>query len=225
MRPISRRTFIKAGSLAGVGFCVSCATVPKFDIIIKAGTVFDGLGNPGKVTDIGIVGDQIVAIENLTGAKAKQIINAKDLYVSPGFIDIHTHTDIELLVNPRGESKIRQGVTTEVSGNCGYSPFPLNENDVLELYDNNKEKYGLDVKWHDIKGFLDELRKNPIGINYATFTGHGDIRAFVMGRNDDKPTPEQMEKMKEVLAKSKMDLLVCLPVWNIPQEAMQILKN
>jgi len=202
MKPISRRTFIKAGSIASVGLCVGCSNIPKFDIIIKGGTVFDGLGNVGKVTDIGIIGEKIIAIENLAGAKAKQIINAKDLFVSPGFIDIHTHTDLELLVNPRGESKIRQGVTTEVSGNCGSSPFPLNDNEALELYENNKEKYGLEVKWNDIKGFFAELKKNPIGLNYATFTGHGDIRAFVIGKNDVKPTPEQMKQMKEVLAKS-----------------------
>jgi N-acyl-D-amino-acid deacylase len=202
MKSFSRREFIKVSSMAGVGICAACYTARKFDIIIKNGTVFDGLGNPGKVTDIGIIGDKIFAIENLTGAKANKIINAKGLYVSPGFIDIHTHTDMELLVNPKGESKVRQGVTTEVSGNCGYSPFPLKEDDALELYDANKEKYGLEVKWNDVKGFLDELRNRSIGINYATFTGHGDIRTFVVGRNDVKPTPEQMEKMKEVLAKS-----------------------
>jgi len=202
MKSITRRTFIKAGSLAGIGLCAGCFPGKKFDIIIKNGRVFDGLGNPGISTDIGIINGKIVAIEDLTGVKARQVINAKNLFVSPGFIDIHTHTDIELLVNPKGESKVRQGVTTEVSGNCGYSPFPLKEGDALELYNSNKEKYGLEVKWHDVKGFLDELRKKGIGINYATFTGHGDIRAFVVGRNDVKPTSEQMEKMKEVLADS-----------------------
>ncbi|MBN2280156.1 MAG: D-aminoacylase [Candidatus Marinimicrobia bacterium] len=202
MEPISRRTFIKAGTLAGVGICVGCSRQPKFDLIIKGGTVFDGLGNPGIMTDVGLLGDKIIAIEDLTGAKATQIIYAKGLYVSPGFIDIHTHTDMELLVNSRGESKVRQGVTTEVSGNCGYSPFPLTEADATELARINKEKYGIDVKWHDIQGFFDELRKNPLGINYASFTGHGDLRAFVMGRNDRKPTTEELEKMKAVLASS-----------------------
>ncbi len=202
MKPISRRTFIKAGSLAGLGLVAGCFKGAKFDLIIRNGTVFDGLGNPGIKADIGIIGEKIAAIGDLSEAGGKEIVDAKEHYISPGFIDIHTHTDTELLVNPKGESKIRQGVTTEVSGNCGYSPFPLKEDEALELYDSNKEKYGLEVKWHDVKGFLDELRKGGIGMNYATFTGHGDIRAFVVGRNDVKPTPEQMEKMKKVMAES-----------------------
>jgi len=202
MKPISRRTFIKAGSLAGLGLVSGCFKGAKFDLIIHNGTVFDGLGNPGISADLGIIGDKIAALGDLSESSAKQTIDAKNLYISPGFIDIHTHTDMELLVNPKGESKVRQGVTTEVSGNCGYSPFPLKEDAALELYDSNKKKYGLEVKWNDVKGFLSQLRQRGIGINYATFTGHGDIRAYVVGRNDVKPTPEQMDKMKAVLAKS-----------------------
>ncbi len=202
MKLNSRRNFIKTGSIIGIGLCSGCFQNQKFDIIIKNGTIFDGLGNVGKSADIGIINNKIVAIENLTGVKANQIINAKDLYVSPGFIDIHTHTDMELIVNPKAESKIRQGITTEISGNCGYSPFPLSKNDAIELSKNTKEKYGIDVHWNNIKGFLDEIRKRGTGINYATFTGHGDLRAMVVGRDDTKPTIDQMNKMKEVLAQS-----------------------
>ena len=202
MKSISRRKFIKASSMASIGLYTNCYKNTEFDIIIKNGKVFDGLGNPGKIVDIGIIGEKIIAIRDLSTGKAKQIIDAKGLYISPGFIDIHTHTDMELMANRKGESKIRQGITTEVAGNCGYSPFPIKKEDQQEFYDSIYEKYGLELKWNDIKGFLNALRKGGIAVNYATFTGHGDLRAYVLGRNDVKPTSEQLEEMKTVLANS-----------------------
>jgi N-acyl-D-aspartate/D-glutamate deacylase len=101
--------------------------VAEFDLIIRSGTVFDGTGRPGFPADVGVRGDRIEAVGNLAGAVAAREIDAAGRYVAPGFIDIHTHSDWAMFGNPRMESKIRQGVTTEVAGNCGTSLAPSPE--------------------------------------------------------------------------------------------------
>jgi len=202
MKNISRRNFIKSSSVAGLGILMGCSLENRFDIIIKNGTIFDGLGNPGQTLDLGIIKDKIVAIDSLEQASADMVIDAQDLYVAPGFIDIHTHTDLELLANPRAESKIRQGVTTEVSGNCGSSPFPLDEEERKGFSADMQKKYGVSVNWQDINGFFRALENKKTALNYMTFTGHGDLRTYAVGKNDVKPTPEQLQLMKKRLAQS-----------------------
>ncbi len=199
---LTRREFTKTGSIATLGLIAGCSTKSHFDIIIKNGTVIDGSGAQGFQKDIGIKNDKIAVIDDLKSSSADKIIDAKNLIVSPGFIDIHTHTDTELLVNPKAESKIRQGVTTEVGGNCGSSSFPLNEKDFEEYNKNLYERYGFKMFWKDTAGFLNALENKMVSINYATFIGHSDLRAFVVGKNDVPPTAEQMEEMKALLARS-----------------------
>jgi N-acyl-D-amino-acid deacylase len=199
---INRREFIKTGTLVGLGIMAGCSLRNRFDIIIKNGMVADGTGTPPMHADLGIKKDKIIAIDNLINSSADKIINAQGLIVSPGFIDIHTHTDTELLANPRAESKIRQGITTEVSGNCGYSPFPLTEKDSHDLYKDLQERFGITAIWNSITGFLQAIEKARPSLNYMTFTGHGNLRAFVIGKNDIQPTPEQLKIMRRVLAES-----------------------
>jgi len=199
---LTRRDFIKTGTAATMGILVGCSVRNRFDIVIRNGMILDGTGSPGIKTDLGIRGNKITAIADLSAITADLIINADGLVVSPGFIDIHTHTDIGLLVNPTAESKIHQGVTTEVSGNCGYSPFPLNDEDFSEFDKHLFERYGIHATWKDIKNFLQALEQKKISFNYATFTGHGKLRSYVVGKNDVQPTPEQLEQMKQLLAQS-----------------------
>lgn len=199
-KKINRREFIKAGTLAGLGIVVGCSVRNRFDLIIRNGLVIDGSSPAIYPADVGIRRDKIVAIGDLSGAGTDQLIDAANQIVCPGFIDIHTHTDTELLVNPRGESKIRQGVTSEISGNCGSSPFPLNEEDSRALYERLKERYGISIKWQTAAEFLTAIETAQPALNYATFTGHGDLRAYVIGKNDVQPTPAQLEEMKRVLA-------------------------
>lgn len=198
---MSRRDFVKVTSLAAMGLSFGFKISSSFDTIIKNGMLIDGSGKKMFKADLGIKGEKITAIGDLSSATADLIIDAKDMYVSPGFIDIHTHTDIELLVNGGGESKIMQGVTTEVSGNCGSSPFPYLPEDAKSNSEHLRKKYDLDVYWETMDGFYQALN-NKISINYASFTGHGDLRAFVMGRNDVPPTPEQLVQLKKVLAEN-----------------------
>ncbi|MBC8180866.1 D-aminoacylase [candidate division KSB1 bacterium] len=199
---LTRREFTKTGAITTLGLIAGCSTKSHFDVIIKNGTILDGSGAQGFQKDIGIKHDKIVVIDNLKSSSADKIIDAKNLVVSPGFIDIHTHTDTELFVNPKAESKIRQGVTTEVAGNCGSSPFPLNDKDFEEYNKNLYERYGFKIFWKDAAGFLNALGNKKVSINYATFTGHSTLRAYVVGKNDVPPTAEQMEEMKRLLARS-----------------------
>lgn len=205
---LTRRDFgktITAGTagLLGTGWitggCRVNEVTNKFSIIIKNGMVIDGSGGEAVKADIGIIGDRIAAIENLQNATADTIINGDRMAVSPGFIDIHTHTDLGLIVNSNAESKIMQGVTTEVGGNCGDSLFPLNETDFKDLGESVSEEFGITVDWENVGDFLERLENQKTSINYATFTGHGRLRSCVVGRNDVPATDKQLKKMQEIL--------------------------
>ncbi len=197
-----RRTFLKTGASLTISLLTFCSLKNKFDLIIKNGLLVDGTGSPPIKKDIGIIRDKIAVIDNLNEATADEIIDATNLVVAPGFIDIHTHTDIELIVNFRAESKIRQGVTTEIGGNCGSASFLLNDPDFQEYHAQIFEKYGIHANWRRLAQFLETLEKQKIAINYATLTGHGDLRGYVMGRNDIQATPEQLRKMQAILAET-----------------------
>jgi N-acyl-D-amino-acid deacylase len=151
---ISRRNFIKTTSIVGTGLFLGISMKHEFDLIIRNGLIVDGTGSKPYIADIGIADDKIIAIGDLSNAEAQTTINAAKNIVCPGFIDIHTHTDIELLVNNHAESKIHQGVTTEVSGNCGSSPFPFNDADAKEYSTYQNKRYGIDIYWKDLNGFF-----------------------------------------------------------------------
>jgi len=179
---------------------LGCRPRNRFDVVIRNGNLFDGLGNPPVPCDLGIRNGKIIVLDDLSAASADRIIDATDLAVAPGFIDVHSHTDIELLVDPLAQSKIQQGVTTEISGNCGDSPFPFNQTDFEEYHQRQKENYGLDADWRDLPNFLDALRKAHPALNYATLVGHGNLRAFVVGKNDVPPTAAQLRRMQDLLS-------------------------
>lgn len=202
---INRRTFTKTIAAGTLGFLTGCQSRNQFKIIIKNGTIIDGSGTRTFEKDIGIIGDKIAAIDELKNATADIIIDGKGLVVSPGFIDIHTHTDLQLIVNPRAESKILQGVTTEVSGNCGSSPFPFNDSDFKEADENTFERYGFHVDWRNIEAFLRKLEDQKVSINYATLTGHGSLRSCVIGKKDVQPTVEQLAEMKNILERTMQE--------------------
>jgi N-acyl-D-amino-acid deacylase len=209
-KTITRRHFLKKSSkmvaAAGIGGCgillQGCSSKKDFDLIIKGGYVFDGLGNEAQQTDIGIKGDFVKAIGTLPGTRAETIIDAKNLAVCPGFIDAHEHTDIGLLVNPKAESSIHQGITTLVSGNCGGSPFPVADEIYEEMKRNLKQLYQIDLTWTDIDGFFSKLEEKGIALNYSSFVGQGTIRGAAMGFNDRPPSENELERMKFMVAEN-----------------------
>ncbi|MHB9028484.1 MAG: N-acyl-D-amino-acid deacylase family protein, partial [Candidatus Latescibacterota bacterium] len=176
-----------------------CAS-KEYDLLVRGGTVFDGSGGPGAPADVAVKDGRIVRIgAGIEENKARDVIDANGLAVAPGFIDPHTHTDVQLLANPRAESKIRQGVTTEIGGNCGYSYFPLSDLTFEEERKSVDREFGVTVDWRDISGFFGRLEQSRVALNYATFLGQGSLRGAVLGPYDRPPKPEELDRMKQFI--------------------------
>jgi N-acyl-D-amino-acid deacylase len=171
------------------------------DILIKNGVVADGTGKPAFKADVGIVAGRIAVVAEGIEREAKHTIEAQGLHLAPGFIDPHTHSDLTLLVNPRAESKIRQGVTTEVVGNCGFSPAPLAGAAVEEARAEAKS-VGLDVTWASMAEYLERLRMPETAVNVVPLVGHNTVRGSVLGYDDVQPTPEQQAEMERLVAQT-----------------------
>lgn len=174
-----------------------------FDLLIKNGLLIDGAGNPWFNADLGISNGKVVEISRRINAKAERIIDAKGLVVSPGFIDIHSHSDLTLLINPRADSKVRQGVTTEVVGNCGISAAPVRR----ENLDMLKDEWGSEANyvtwdWTTFDEYLNRLEERKISVNVASFVGHGTVRTAVIGVDDREPAREELEDMKSLVAEA-----------------------
>ena len=172
-----------------------------FDILIKDARIIDGSGSPAFEGSIGIKGERIAAIGDLFESQARTVIDANGLAVSPGFIDIHAHSEFTLLADPRGEGKVMQGVTTEVSGNCGLSAGPL-YGDYFERRKGDLKELGLELSWHDLDEYFDLVETVGTSLNFASLIGHGNLRGSVVGYGNRKPTKEEMEKMKSLLRDS-----------------------
>lgn len=171
-----------------------------FDVIIKDGYLINGIGNPWFEADIGIKNGKIMEIGDLSSEDANRIIDVKGFVVCPGFIDMHSHSEYALLANPKAESKIRQGVTTEVNGNCGDSPAPI-EGLTAEAAE-EAEEYELDLDWSTLGEYLDRLERQGIALNVAQLVGHGTIRTAAMGYENRPPTREELTIMKELVAQA-----------------------
>jgi len=207
---ITRRSFLKkaarAAAATSIGSCglilQGSSTKKDFDLVIKQGTIFDGSGNPGFQADIGISRGLIKDIGKISASRSVKVIHVKNLAVAPGFIDIHTHAGPELLANPRAESAVRQGITTLVSGNCGSSSFPIADEIYEEMREVLKKQLDVELSWRDISGFFTRLEEKGMALNYSTLAGHGDIRGAAMGFKDRPPTPEELEKMKQMVVEN-----------------------
>ncbi len=170
----------------------------NFDLIIKNGVLVDGTGNAKRVADIGIRGDKIACIGNIIGPQGPNWIDAAGCIVAPGFIDIHSHSDFFWLVCPESESKIYDGVTTEICGNCGISAFPL-KGQLLENKKKGFSKFGLDINWQTAEDFFIRANEAKSSINRGFLVGHGNIRACVLGYEDRGPGRNELVKMEQEL--------------------------
>ncbi|MEN8758308.1 MAG: D-aminoacylase, partial [Desulfobacterales bacterium] len=184
-----------------------------FDVIIRNGKVVDGSGQKAYLADVGVENGRITEISPDLGADADEIVDADGCVVSPGFIDMHSHSDFTLLVHPKAESKIRQGVTTELVGNCGGSPAPVPE----ERFDDFMQyMVGLggfyqkvltpqDWKWKTLAQFYEELENKGVAVNLAPLVGHSTLRSAVMGYENGPPSPDELKQLKYLLEK-ELDL-------------------
>lgn len=202
----SRRNFLRRTGLAGAGAAVGglstmldgCAIAQRYDAIIRGGQVIDGTGAAPVAADIAIEGGRIVQIGPVQGS-GRNTIDASGKIVCPGFIDIHSHTDLSLLVDPRAESKIRQGVTTEVAGQDGSSLAPLTDARLRSLQDGYGRRYGVDIEWTDFTGLFDTLEQQGIGLNFISLAGQGTIRGYVVGYENVPASARQIDAMKDLV--------------------------
>lgn len=176
----------------------------ELDILILNGRVIDGTSGPWYKADIGIRNGKIIAIGKIRGIDARNTIDASGLFVSPGFIDMHSHSDYTLLIDGRAMSKIMQGVTTEVIGNCGSSAAPI-----IGLMKDEIEKreniYGLKVDWVKMSEYIHKLEESGISLNVVPLVGYANIRIAVMGYDAREPTISEREEMKEILINALED--------------------
>ncbi|MCH7717410.1 MAG: D-aminoacylase [Gemmatimonadetes bacterium] len=166
-----------------------------FDILIRGGRIVDGTGNPWFYGDVGIRGDQIVAVGRLADADATRVIDATGLVVAPGFIDLHTHSDNALLNDGDAQSKVRQGVTLDITGESGSAAprdgLPANEGRRGGLRD-----------WTTFTGYFEKLEQQTISMNLISHVSYHQVRRVVKGFDESDATPEQLERMKQLTARS-----------------------
>lgn len=177
---------------------------PPFDLIIANGRIVDGTGAPWFRGDVGISGDRIRAIGHLDGQAARERIDATDLIVAPGFIDMLGQSEFHVLVDNRAASKITQGITTEVTGE-GSSIAPVNDAMVAEISPFYRH-YGVQADWRSLAEYLTRLeeRAHP-ALNLGTFVGAGGVRTYVIGRDDRPATPQELEQMGQLVARAMED--------------------
>jgi len=170
---------------------------PRYDLVISGGRLIDGTGAPWVRADVGIRGDRIAAIGDLSQARAKQRIDAQGLAVAPGFIDLLGQSELTVLVDPRAESKIRQGITSELTGE-GISPAPMNDAWVHEKEDWLR-KYRLKIDWTDLRGYFKRLRRARPAINVGVMVGAAQVRGVVLGFDDVQPDAQQLARMQRLV--------------------------
>lgn len=175
------------------------------DLVLRGGLVVDGAGNPAFRADVAVTDDRIAGVGRLGDTPAKRTIDVSGLVVAPGFVDMHSHSDLQILANPAHEAKVHQGVTLEVLGQDGLSYAPVDD-DVLEqlrrqLRGWNDDPAGFDWNWRTVAEYLARLDQG-IAVNAAYLAPHGTIRMMTMGQADRAASPAELDRMRQILATS-----------------------
>ncbi len=174
------------------------------DIKIINGVIIDGSGKDAYKADLGITEDKITKIGDLSNEDAKTTIDAKGQVVSPGFIDMHTHSDMSLVYDRNASSRIRTGVTTDVIGNCGIGVAPVKEENRQLLLDYlgtrivGSMPVKLELKWDSYESYIKYMEENPPAVNVAPLLAQGPIRIYEMGFSKEEPTDKELENMVEL---------------------------
>jgi dihydroorotase/N-acyl-D-amino-acid deacylase len=175
-------------------------TASPYDLVIQGGRIVDGTGNPWYAGDVFIRGDSIVAIGKLPGAKAKRVIDARGMVVSPGFIDMLGQSEVALLIDNRSLSKLAQGITSEITGEGG-SIAPQNAHTIAAAQP-GLDPYHIKIDWTTLDDYWMRLDKKGTPINIGTYVGAAQVREAVLGDVDRAPTAEELEKMKALVAQA-----------------------
>ena len=169
-----------------------------YDVIIRNGRIIDGSGNPWVSGDVAIRGNRIAAIGDLHNAQAKRVIDATGMVVSPGFIDMLGQSEMALLIDHRSLSKLSQGITTEITGEGG-SAAPQDAQTITQQQP-ELDQYHLKIDWSTLSEYFARLEKTGTPINIGTYVGAAQVREAVMGDADRAPAPQELEKMKSLVA-------------------------
>jgi N-acyl-D-amino-acid deacylase len=176
------------------------------DLILRGGNVIDGGGGDSFVADVAIADGRIVDIGRVNPSSAARVLDVSGAVVCPGFIDLHSHTDYTIFSAPGAITQATQGVTTLVTGNCGFSPFPIVPEYAGELRSHGGFLAdGLSWDWRSTKEYADAVDRLPLGVNLALQVGHDALRIGAMGLADRVPTPDELVTMRSLLAQAAAD--------------------
>jgi len=176
-----------------------------FDLVLTSGRILDGCGNPWFWGDLAIWRGRIVEVAPAGTLRGRKVVDVDGHFVAPGFVDVHTHSDLSILVNRRAETAVRQGATTHVIGNCGMSPAPVDDDhlaDMRHYWGRISDQPEVTWKWRTFAQYLRTLEEGGLAINVASLVGHAALRIAVMGLDDRDPTSSELDRMKELLAEA-----------------------
>ncbi len=197
------RTFTTLALLAATSACATTRGADSYDVILRGGSVYDGLGGPARRVDVGIRGDSIAALGDLSGANAELELDVSGMAVAPGFINMLSWATESLLVDGRSLADIRQGVTLEVFGE-GWSMGPLNQAMQAQMVEEQGDlKY--EVTWTTLDEYLRHLVTSGIACNVASFVGATTVRIHELGYDDRAPTPGELERMQALVRQAMRD--------------------
>src|SRR5712692_4419447 len=179
------------------------ASAQPFDLVITNGHIIDGTGSPWYSGDVGIRAGKIAAIGNLNGAARTRTIDANGMVVAPGFIDMLGQSELTILVDPRLPSKIYQGITAEITGE-GDSVAPLNDT-MIQRDRLAYEHFKIAPDWRTLRQYFGRLEKQGIGINLASYVGATSVRRMVIGDDDRRPTPAELDRMRSLVTQAMRD--------------------
>lgn len=199
---LSRRRFLKQGGAAAAGLTMArhagAAVTPAFDLVLKGGTILDGTGGPGYPADLAIVGDRIAAVGEIASGQGRRLVDVAGRQVAPGFIDVHTHSDQSILAYPTADSRVRQGITTEVTGNCGSSAAPLAGAFTEERLSDLRDE-GVEPDWTDVASYFQKIEQVRISLNQALLLGQGTLRRNAIGVANRPLTPDELRGVLRAL--------------------------
>jgi N-acyl-D-amino-acid deacylase len=193
-----------AGALLALLPALAVAAEPAaYDVLVRGGTVYDGSGGPPRRADVGVRGDRVAAVGDLSAAAARTVVDASGLAVAPGFVNVLSWATDDLLADPRSQSDLRQGVTTEVFGE-GESYGPWSEAMKRRRLAMQGD-FRFEIDWTTLGDYLRRLERRGVTPNVASFVGTGTLREHVVGLDDVRATPAQLDAMRELLRREMED--------------------
>ncbi len=189
-QPIDRRQALLGGTALAIGSlaCRSQGARSRFDVLVRGARVLDGSGAAPFTADVALSGERIAAIGALNATDAVRVVEARGLCLAPGFVDIHTHSDRTIFEWPGAESRVLQGCTSEITGNCGGSAAPASGAADEQA-----------AAWRDVRSYIAAWRAQGAALNHALLVGHGTLRRIVMGDVDRPASADELARMNALL--------------------------